>query len=149
MDESDDEGSLRDGYLLLVDGGQASDVTSRVTAPLQGLISATRARAAAPTRIGLLTFQRNRTTRLASAVSQSPIAIFPRRTQALSVVPMASECALDEALHVRVRTITDEDRRDDQDQQERGREDAIGSVVTDYVLRVRGPVGGIPRVHQR
>ena len=44
MDESDDEGGLRDGYLLLVDGGQASDVPSRVTAPLQGLISATRAR---------------------------------------------------------------------------------------------------------
>jgi len=49
--------------------------------------------AVAATSRGLLTFQRNRTTRLLTptrAVSQSPIAIFPRSTQAPSIVPMAA-----------------------------------------------------------
>src|SRR5262249_54834679 len=42
---------------------------------------------------GLLTFQRKSTARLAtarSAVSQSPMAIFPRRTHAPRIVPMAA-----------------------------------------------------------
>src|SRR6266849_2182197 len=49
--------------------------------------------AVAATSRGLLTFQRNKTTRLPSAtsvVSQSPIAIFPSRTQAPRIVPMAA-----------------------------------------------------------
>src|SRR5262249_31668163 len=49
--------------------------------------------AVAATSTGLLTFQRNSTTRLPSAtriVSQSPIAIRPRRTQAPRIVPMAA-----------------------------------------------------------
>src|SRR6266481_367041 len=48
--------------------------------------------AVAATSRGLLTFQRNKTTRLpsaTSAVSPSPIAIFPSRTQAPRIVPMA------------------------------------------------------------
>src|SRR5205823_14878331 len=49
--------------------------------------------AVAATSKGLLTFQRNRTTRLpmaTSVVNQSPIAIFPRRTHAPRIVPMAA-----------------------------------------------------------
>src|SRR5437867_6784643 len=52
--------------------------------------------AVAATSIGLLTFQRNRTTRLPSAtnaVSQSPIAIFPSNTHAPRIVPMAAAYA--------------------------------------------------------
>src|SRR5437870_8696288 len=49
--------------------------------------------AVAATSKGLLTFQRNRTTRLpsaTSAVSQSPIAIFPTRTPAPKTLPLAA-----------------------------------------------------------
>ena len=45
---------------------------------------------------GLLTFQRNRTTRLPSAtraVNQSPMAIFPSKTHAPRMVPMAAALA--------------------------------------------------------
>ncbi len=52
--------------------------------------------AVAATSTGLLTFQRNRATRLPnamSAVSQSPIAIFPNRTHAPRIVPMAAAYA--------------------------------------------------------
>src|SRR5437660_911394 len=49
--------------------------------------------AVAATSRGLLTFQRNKTTRLPSATSavrQSPIEIFPCRTQAPTIVPKAA-----------------------------------------------------------
>ena len=52
--------------------------------------------AVAVTRIGLLSFQRTNTTRLSTAikaVSQSPIAIFPNRTEAPRIVPMAAAYA--------------------------------------------------------
>src|SRR5438034_3692757 len=52
--------------------------------------------AVAATSRGLLTFQRKRTTRLASAtstVSQSPMAIFPSSTQAPRMVPIAAAYA--------------------------------------------------------
>jgi len=77
--------------------------------------------AAAATSNGLLTFQRNKTTRLTSAtsaVSQSPMAIRPRRTEAPRMVPMAARTRLDEPLDVRVRAITHEDWCHDQNEQE-------------------------------
>src|SRR5713226_2117390 len=52
--------------------------------------------AVAATRIGLLTFQRNNTIRLdsaISAVSQSPIAILPSRSEAPRIVPIAAAYA--------------------------------------------------------
>jgi len=75
--------------------GSAEALRGALTIPVVGIEPGIKP-AVAATKTGLLTFQRTRTIRLTSAintVSQSPIAIFPSRTQAPNMVPMAAAYA--------------------------------------------------------